>query len=263
MNRKNVNSPFDTSSCPLYHARLKCDRAKTHLRRLKQNIRKYEREFTPTHTVTTEGTRIRETWDWSTPLPDTWGLILSDFATNLRAALDYATWELAVKHLDERGETRSPAPLTSFPVTQSGGSFKKWASDSGKGKDVLPAAKDLMEKMQPYHAEHHPETHLLAILNELSNKTKHRFIIPPSSTTQLKATAGGSVTLMFNQGQPEIVVRSADGSSKSYRGFNPYVSLCVKFEVTDLTPSEYDISILDDMYRFVRRSILPQLSSFF
>jgi hypothetical protein len=113
------------------------------------------------------------------PIPVRWGLILGDFANNLRSSLDHLAWALVV-----RG--RSP-PDTLTPKQQGNIKFPimdKRSEYNGELPSRLPGVvgprdKALVRASQPYlwgaRARH---LHPLSVLRTVNNADKHRTIQP-------------------------------------------------------------------------------------
>lgn len=96
------------------------------------------------------------------------GLIVGEFAHNLRAALDNLVWQLV------RLRGGSPTRRTEFPIYVS----RKRYRDRGRSalRGVSADDRAAIEAIQPYHAgERAPDTHL-AVLAWLNNVDKHRFL---------------------------------------------------------------------------------------
>ena len=197
---------------------------------------------------------------WPPPAPTSWPLILSDVATNLRAALDFVAWQLALRRIREDGLSGEPRRITGFSICDSpGNSSGGFANhvDNGPLTDVLQAAIPIIASFQPYPTPQRPENHLLAILRELSNLTKHRVLIQPNQVMRLTAPPGGRTAITFGARGMRVISSGPTDSSE------PPVSILVRIDVPSLNPSEYDISVLDDIHLFVRDEILPQFSTFF
>ena len=160
----------------LYHAWLQCDGAKKRLNSLKRMARQYKKEPGRFAMEKKAGKVIQARWP--RPIPDTWGVNVFQFANGLRSTLNYIATELAVKHL---GGKRKPSSLTQFPICDKSGSERGGFEYQLTRQlvDVLPDAILEVEYFQPYHRLDRPETHLLAILRELSNDTKHNFLVQP------------------------------------------------------------------------------------
>ena len=100
------------------------------------------------------------------PLEDL-ALIFGDILGNLRAALDYAVWQLVLA-----GGER-PGRKTSFPVVRRARDWPVQGSAALKGVPDEYAA--LIEEIQPFHSDR-PDDHPLMLLEELNNVNKHRFL---------------------------------------------------------------------------------------
>jgi hypothetical protein len=102
--------------------------------------------------------------------PRTLAPIIGDAIHNMRSALDYLAYELASP---KARKSRS----TQFPICMDESQFRhpdnlrKIASITGDGRDLI-------ERLQPYNATDPPRHNPLAILNKLSNRDKHRLLVP-------------------------------------------------------------------------------------
>lgn len=103
-----------------------------------------------------------------------WGTIVGDFIHNARSALDHVAWKL-VEHgpcgLPPDEETRR---RISYPVAFRETQFRDWVTCQWISQEV----REIIEKVQPYKRTDRPEIHPLAVLNELWNFDKHRFLHP-------------------------------------------------------------------------------------
>lgn len=109
------------------------------------------------------------------PPPDV-ALILGDAIHNLRGALDFTTWQLALVNKAPTEPTEKEAPQIQFPICDKPGGF---AGSKVLGHIRQTAAKELALH-QPYApplgGAHDPP--LLALLRDLSNRDKHRLLLP-------------------------------------------------------------------------------------
>lgn len=94
-----------------------------------------------------------------------------DLVHNLRSALDHLAWQLVVAG----GNTpRTEPPATQFPI------YTESITRTGKPRiiNIPPGVSGRMmgtlEGMQPYHRRDNPKLHPLGILQDLSNRDKHR-----------------------------------------------------------------------------------------
>lgn len=118
-------------------------------------------------------------------IPVSMALIAADAVQNLRAALNYLAWELAVWNLDRLGRTRDPDDATQFPINTKRRSFSEW-----RVRDLDPRHVARIQELQPNGTDHLVglagfdlrETdlediaarHPLAALAELTNEDKRR-----------------------------------------------------------------------------------------
>jgi hypothetical protein len=93
-----------------------------------------------------------------------WGVIVGDVVHALRSSLDQLVWLLS----------RDPSKDTAFPLCRT---EKDWLIKSpGYLWGVDPTFVALIEDAQPYKSGDKAHSHPLAILGELSNLDKHRFL---------------------------------------------------------------------------------------
>ncbi len=98
------------------------------------------------------------------------GVLVGDFLHNLRCVLDHLVWQLVLLNEQE------PSYRHQFPITDKPGAFAG-ATDSLRG--VATEHQALIEQFQPYHVDGgNPSQHMLAVLRDLSNIDKHRFVHP-------------------------------------------------------------------------------------
>jgi hypothetical protein len=111
------------------------------------------------------------TFRWSVagvPPLDDLALIFSDIVVNLRSVLDYLVWQLVLLG------GRKPGRKTAFPIVKN---EKDWAVQGGVALRGVPEQwAELIESMQPFQRFDRPDLHPLAILEHVSNLTKHRFL---------------------------------------------------------------------------------------
>jgi len=95
-------------------------------------------------------------------------LVFGDMVSNLRATLDYLVWQLVLA-----GGMR-PGRRTGFPVVRR---EKDWEVQSAAAlRGVAPEWVAKIEARQPYHRPEQPALHPLAILDDINNMNKHRFL---------------------------------------------------------------------------------------
>jgi hypothetical protein len=175
---------------PLDGAWKKIDRADLHFQELEakilggpgQDTLHLVQKFDPntnTIEVTLEGVR---------DIPIDWSLIAADVVQNLRSALNYVAWELAVWHLDQQGATREPEWNTQFSINTQARKFS-----AHYVRDIHPDHVRFIQEMQPNGVRYLSQRseiellnipveaiasqHPLAQLAELTNEDKHRVLL--------------------------------------------------------------------------------------
>ena len=197
--------------------------------------------------------------------PIVWALILSDAANNLRATLDFMAYQLAVKHLVAKHVTHEPSDTIQFPICDYPGNKRGQFDWFVKNRlaDMLPSAIPTLERFQPYNRGNSPKNDLLTVLRELSNKTKHRFLLQPYLVGGVPGSLRGSVWLeRLNNGDVKYVATRTNSAGEQEE-FEPQLSFEVRIEIPSLTPTQYDISVLDGIYEFVHDDILPAFAGLF
>lgn len=250
-------------SNPLRDARLQSDRAKVHLSSLKGSITKFKKKATTFEIIPEINEQGRQLHQWPPTAPDSWGPIASDFASALRKALNYVVWGLSAKQMRDMGAGREPNKRTQFPICDT---TKKYR-ETGRAQipDILPAALPEIERVQPYNRTKWPEVHLLSVLRELANQTNHRFIIQPDSIAQIIVPPKGKIGIRFNKrlNKVEIITNLPAHMRDPQANGEPYLTIKVSLEIPTISPSIYDITILDDIYQFVCKEVIPRFTSFF
>ncbi|MFZ1155390.1 MAG: hypothetical protein WAN93_10845 [Solirubrobacteraceae bacterium] len=103
--------------------------------------------------------------------PPLLGLILGDFAHNLRSALDHLVCQLA-----RLTDPTCDCTTTEYPICWSSARFKERENSLLKG--VRREHRAIIEEHQPYTAGEKADDHFLSILHWLDNVDKHRFVHP-------------------------------------------------------------------------------------
>jgi hypothetical protein len=108
--------------------------------------------------------------------------MIGDAVHNIRSALDYLVYELAPPKVRRKRTTQFPIFLTQADfLGKSGAMIEGIAGDERK----------LIESVQPYRSDD-PRTHPLAVLNRLSNRDKHRLLVPVVAAMDLSEVWVGS-----------------------------------------------------------------------
>lgn len=138
------------SDDPLLGCRLKLFQAHLHLRSLDEEVDRF---------LSTTGHEP----------PPHLGVIVGDFLHNLRCVLDHLVWQLVLLN-GERPTRANKSPIVDTPER-----FAEVADGSLRG--VAEKHRELVEIFQPYRVDGgNPAEHHLAVLRELSNIDKHRFV---------------------------------------------------------------------------------------
>lgn len=163
-----------TASSSLEGVYAKLDRARVHARELTDVIGTAIDPASYDIAVNRRGNQLVYSVGTVPEVPTESSLLLGDFLTNLRAALDHLAWRLV---LHDGGR---PNTATKFPILR--------AAPMRNGVTVQPsiagvsdqAILDNIEALQPYMGQrhgHHVEDSALFVLNELVNIDKHRLLL--------------------------------------------------------------------------------------
>jgi len=177
--------------------------------------------------------------------------IVFETATNLRAALDQAAFQIAVRH------TSNPEPKSAkFPF----GPTKDDMLNNLKGgcKDVPPEIKLVFSASKPYKGGNDP----LWALNELRNSPHHKILVP------IQIGRGGTIkvshglfiggrsrpTWEWNSERNEIVWLRTDGGTSKYNlDFDVGVAFDDVVEFLDQKPP---VPVLNAMVRAVEKVLI-------
>jgi hypothetical protein len=135
----------------------------------------------------TLGEAIRTEWRADDPPPLRFGVILGDWLHNLRCALDHVIWQLVL--LNGKKPTRSNA----FPIRDTKTGFDNTVPRELRG--LTASQRRLVEEFQPYRLAGDPKQHSLAVLRDLSNIDKHRFV----HVTTAREEGAGEPVLLFTE----------------------------------------------------------------
>jgi hypothetical protein len=100
--------------------------------------------------------------------PRKFGLIVGDAVHNIRAALDYLVYALAPPDVRRKRETK-------FPIYLEQRDFDDRSPSMLEG--LMPAERELIERVQPFIAAEVPREDPLAVLNRLANRDKHHLLV--------------------------------------------------------------------------------------
>lgn len=163
----------------LAEACLRVDRAREHLDALKGHIATYIEANRTSSLIKVDGMTISAIWPPEPP--PMFGVWVGEIAYNLRAALDYLVYRLAM--LDS-GKT---VDGTQFPIEDTVEGFQKRRSRFLRGVNEAHVA--AIEELQPYKG-----ADWTRLLRDLSNIDKHRtlHIIGYVSTGSVQVNVGGT-----------------------------------------------------------------------
>jgi hypothetical protein len=129
------------------------------------------------------------------PLPPKISLLLGDFIQNLRASLDYLVFQLSLFSNPRLSHKQRIAPQ--FPIL-----LKANAAVMARRLQFVPTdARQEIEALQPYRRGDRAAEDWLAVLQNLSNRDKHRQITPIGIRVRETFTPGGQ-----NRGYIEQIV---------------------------------------------------------
>ena len=249
--------PIPSKQETLAFVEMKARRAQEHFDALQIELDRWLR--LPPYVVTreTDLNRAEEIWRLRMKMtPERIAMLLGDFISNLRSALDQLAWGLA--HLDttrifsERDERN-----ISFLI------FKVDNSTYRNRLALFPSAvASALDSFQPYHRGNAYRDHPLWQLNELWSLDKHKAIPINSSSLSVNFPLHGWDHLMesFTYGfDVRIPLLTAWVSPVE---IEPTISMQVLFGeyLGDFIVSRSDLSNIND---FVRNEVIPRFTSFF
>jgi hypothetical protein len=191
------------------------------------------------------------------------GLLLGDFAQNLRDALDHLAWQLALLKSD------TPPLDTEFPI---------FFEDTPQGqrdiqkrtRGIPDAARDIIKGLQPYHRGDAARNTDLWILHRLANTSKHRLLLVIMEYVRLRVGFKGTTRGMelrlagsFNDGDI-IPLPFITRPFTEDMDFEIVPSFIIEFEEQRVgkkamvTPAK-----LEGIYHTVRDNVLPRFAGFF
>ncbi len=191
---------------------LKLARAHHHFAKLKADIQRFERSnpavLVPEFKPNRPGHDIR--FIVRKPVPIRYGPMIGDVIYNLRAALDYAVYELTIAH------TGHPLDGTAFPICRTRQHWEQpsrktacgFAPNTGRYKlrGVHPKVRSSISRIQPFRRKGHWP---LLWLEELWNADKHRTLhivsaVPNDAVGHMTLRGGALVTRqVFYRGIPD------------------------------------------------------------
>lgn len=246
---------------PLDDALLKVHRAKVHIGSLKRGINGFIKREPYTTSMEYDSERqIYELSVWATEEPPiTWGLIVGDIVTNLRASLDYIAWQLSL--ISGIPRTEQDERSITFPIFgDTPPASKVFISAT---RSIATNARKVIEGFQPYYGGDSSPNFLLSILNNLARLDKHRILIPVFHQSVVTLTknevAFGS---RFKQGSVLTLSKRAFDSMPKDQ-LDPKITVEIAIQDIEGLSTGFDVLLLDDIHDFIRYEIIPSFACFF
>jgi len=204
------------------------------------------------------------------PDPDEVSPIVSDAASNLRAALDHIAWQLAIADLRERGcERRFPRRNTAFPVLGKRSDFKALLlRPRGPLSDITnPAVRRVIRDLQPWNAENSPygqNVRGLWSLNLLARADKHRLPVEVFGGVAVEFKDGSVTESSLPPGSRDqdrrLTFSFPEGAERSLAvRVKPTVRYSVSVDATTIAAGP---SVLRFIHDFIRDGVLPAFEGF-
>jgi len=156
--------------------RAKLARSQEHAQAINNEISAWvdRKPYGLTHHVNSDSTRYSLVLRENEAAPfQRWTLMLADCLNNLRSALDYLVYAVAVS------ESHSDPPpkwdKLMFPITDCRVKFDN-AVRRGRLGEISEPVRTVIETLQPYHRPHPKLPPLLGILRDLNDSDKHRLL---------------------------------------------------------------------------------------
>jgi hypothetical protein len=230
-------------------ARRKLARAKEHFQELNRQLADYLEERPYQQIIEPDpanAEQLEHKIKITKPLPDSLGDVVGDVVTNLRAALDHATYALAAE-----GKTEDPKNAA-FPFARTEPEFEN--SLKGRAKDVPAKYYDLLRSFKPYKGGNE----VLWGLNMICNADKHKMLTPVGMAVRRAGIAiegvgwfSAPLNPTWDRSKNEIVVLTVHKETKINYKF-PF-RMFVVFENVELVGGEPVDSILQQTIDEVER----------
>jgi hypothetical protein len=242
-------------------ARLKVVRAQQHLKSLNEELRRYIDAKPYEITTKRERNNISVEGIITTEPPPLLACIVGDFVTNLRASLDYVTWQLANRFapvvLNDRQQRQVAFPIVSEKTNFATANATAFLRDTCA---VSTDALDIIESVQPYNTGYKP----IGDLDLLVRTDKHRSLL----LCALFMENMGTVSVYHGH---ELIFTGCgiklETSAPRFAGFGA-INVKVDTEPTILValkdvPAPFTfIGILDDVIKCIA-NIIPRFDRFF
>jgi hypothetical protein len=191
-----------------------------------------------------------------------WGPMVGNVAHNLRSALDYIPFALAV----ENGYDGDAWPRPSFPLFESRAAYEQSGGGAAQSLCHVPEpTHETFEYFQPFHSNDRPEQGSFSVLKELSDKDKHKLIPPVYPMSDLELSPSALEFLGFTGFKDKYDVILPDTvRSKMPEKVEPQIHVDVAFEIP-FRPGlgRVGVAELGDIHRLVRDEVIPRFERFF
>lgn len=259
----------------------KLEWARDQLESLHREIERFSEDYPYTTRVEVdrEAQRIRIFLNPHIPIPDPWRFEVGNIVQNTRSSLDYIMYALSM---------RAPIPpdeqqvrKIQFPISTAEGHYWGGGKNGKEGerrrrmKFVDPDAQKIIDGLQPYLRRHAPNTHLLAVLDELSNIDKHRNLLVASAVGFLPQVTfqgfGGPVLqrMVIEHGygpvEPDtqlVGYHFPDGIPEGEVKVDPHLAMSVSFDEVGPGLGQPVVDTLKRTQDFIRDEVFPPLEPF-
>jgi len=184
--------------------------------------------------------QIRVIGELSEPIPQNWPLKVGDIVHNLRSALDHLVWAISSHDQNFASADESQKRRVQFPICINYGEYfgrkPKQGQRAKRCHFIEPLALAEIDALQPYLLGSNATSHILAILNELSNHDKHHTIIaaPMIATmpyVRIQGVGGPLTQLATSDWRGPVAIRSG-ASITTFHFHAPIASTPITVEPT-------------------------------
>jgi hypothetical protein len=190
------------------------------------------------------------------PPPLEWALIIGDAIQNMRAALDHLVHELSTP-------AGRDSPRTAFPIYDDERSFK--VNGIPKVETITGDELLLIERVQPFNSPE-PQNDPLAILQKLSNRDKHRLLVPVvAALAELDswvASENAEVAFTFLEpgavvdGEPIVTITATPLDPAKPVILHPRAGLELQVTDTGATYRDDALGVLKTIHHHIRHTIV-------
>lgn len=199
------------------------------------------------------------------PPPIEVGIRIGEFAYQLRSALDQIVFALSVfpPELTSRDLERAERS-TSFPIMKIPNESYILGQLGRIPEDRRPRIWEIIDSLQPYQRGDGVERDLLAILDELNVRDKHRILKPTGVVVHINREhlAEGIEILADGSANTSDVIARVPAHLDPKTEFYPRVSVEEVIPIPRPAGGVY-LAVLSDIYKRVRDGVLPPFLEFF